>query len=116
LLESVNDHATTHAVADQNCKGLSPRFRCVALDLPGHGDSAKPQTISIEMMGTAVNRVKDRIAARSELLLPVVKRARKSMNKDQGWIVCAANEKIDMVRTIRHVTAPLPISGLSARD
>jgi hypothetical protein len=26
------------------------------------------------------------------------------MNKDQGWIVCAANDKIDMVRTIRHVT------------
>ena len=35
---------------------LSPRFRCVALDLPGHGDSAKPETISIEIMGTAVNR------------------------------------------------------------
>jgi hypothetical protein len=28
------------------------------------------------------------------------------MNKDQGWIVCAANDKIDMVRTIRDVTAP----------
>src|SRR5215217_5322601 len=28
------------------------------------------------------------------------------MNKDQGWIACAANDKIDMVRPIRHPTAP----------
>jgi pimeloyl-ACP methyl ester carboxylesterase len=48
---------------------VSPRFRCVALDLPGHGDSAKPESISIEMMGTAVNRVKDRIAAPSTILV-----------------------------------------------
>ena len=30
------------------------------------------------------------------------------MNEDQGWIVCAANDKIDTVRIIRHVTAPRP--------
>jgi len=30
------------------------------------------------------------------------------MNKDHGWIVCAANDKIDMVLIIRHVTAPRP--------
>ena len=36
------------------------------------------------------------------------------MNKDQGWIACAANEKIDMVRTIRHVTAPADLSLISA--
>src|SRR3954467_8489799 len=48
---------------------LSPKFRCVVLDLPGHGHSAKPETISIENMGTAVNRVKDRIAARSTILV-----------------------------------------------
>ena len=28
------------------------------------------------------------------------------MNKDQRWIGCAANDKIDMVRTVRYVTAP----------
>src|SRR3954454_2087406 len=50
-------------------RDLSPSFRCVALDLPGHGDSAKPETISIEIMGNAVNRVKDRIAAHSTILV-----------------------------------------------
>jgi pimeloyl-ACP methyl ester carboxylesterase len=50
-------------------RSLSPRFRCVALDLPGHGDSAEPETTSIEIMGSAVNRVKDRIAAPSTILI-----------------------------------------------
>src|SRR5215210_2234742 len=49
--------------------GLSPRFRCVGLELPGHGTSAKPQTASIESMASAVNWVKDRIAARSTILV-----------------------------------------------
>src|SRR5215208_3540512 len=54
---------------EEQFRALSPRFRCVALDLPGHGDSAKPEAISIENMGTAVNQVKDRIAARSSILV-----------------------------------------------
>jgi|SoiMethySBSTD1v2_1073268.scaffolds.fasta_scaffold630127_2 pimeloyl-ACP methyl ester carboxylesterase len=54
---------------EEQFRALSPRFRCVALDLPGHGDSAKPEAISIENMGTAVNQVKDRIAARSSVLV-----------------------------------------------
>src|SRR5829696_3292816 len=54
---------------EEQFRALSPRFRCVAIDLPGHGDSAKPEAISIENMGTAVNQVKDRIAARSSVLV-----------------------------------------------
>src|SRR5829696_4588732 len=54
---------------EEQMTGLSPRFRCVALDLPGHGASAKPELPSIETMGSAVNRVKDRIAASSTILV-----------------------------------------------
>jgi pimeloyl-ACP methyl ester carboxylesterase len=54
---------------EEQFSGLSPTFRCVALDLPGHGDSAKPETISIETMGAAVNRVKNRIAASRTILV-----------------------------------------------
>jgi pimeloyl-ACP methyl ester carboxylesterase len=54
---------------EEQFRELSPRFRCVALDLPGHGHSAAPKSISIEAMGAAVNRVKDRIAARSTILV-----------------------------------------------
>src|SRR4051794_6803101 len=35
---------------EEQLRGLSPSFRCVALDLPGHGGSATPDMISIEML------------------------------------------------------------------
>src|SRR3954451_11492636 len=54
---------------EEQFRALSPKFRCVALDVPGHGHSAKPEAISIESMGAAVNRVKDRVAARSTILV-----------------------------------------------
>jgi pimeloyl-ACP methyl ester carboxylesterase len=54
---------------EEQFKGLFPRFRCVALDLPGHGRSAKPATVSIEIMGTAVNTVKERIGGRRTILV-----------------------------------------------
>jgi pimeloyl-ACP methyl ester carboxylesterase len=54
---------------DGQVKGLSPRFRCAALDLPGHGASARPDVISIGAMGEAVNKVKARIAGRRTVLI-----------------------------------------------
>src|SRR5262249_34884887 len=54
---------------DAQVKALSPRFRCAALDLPGHGASAKPPTVSIAAMGSAVAKVKEQIGARSTILV-----------------------------------------------
>jgi pimeloyl-ACP methyl ester carboxylesterase len=54
---------------DAQVKALSPRFRCVALDLPGHGVSAKPETVSIAAMGSAVKQVKERVGARATILV-----------------------------------------------
>jgi len=69
---------------EEQFRALSPRFRCVALDLPGHGDSAKPEAISIENMGTAVNQVKDRIAARRSNLL-MEKRMMTQVRRLSDW-------------------------------
>ena len=42
---------------------LSPQFRCVALDLPGHGTSAMPDVPTMSALGAAVNEVRKRIGA-----------------------------------------------------
>jgi pimeloyl-ACP methyl ester carboxylesterase len=54
---------------DAQAKALSPRFRCVALDLPGHGASARPATVSIAAMGSAVAQVKEQIDAGATILI-----------------------------------------------
>jgi len=54
---------------DTQVKALSPRFRCVALDLPGHGASAKPANVSIASMAAAVNHVKDRVGPGGKILV-----------------------------------------------
>jgi pimeloyl-ACP methyl ester carboxylesterase len=54
---------------DAQVRRLSARFRCVALDLPGHGGSAMPATVSIATMAEAVNTVKDQIGSRRAILI-----------------------------------------------
>jgi pimeloyl-ACP methyl ester carboxylesterase len=48
---------------------LKVSFRCVALDLPGHGGSALPGTASIAELATAVNAAKRESGARKLILV-----------------------------------------------
>ncbi len=54
---------------DTQVKALSPKFRCAALDLPGHGASAKPANGSIASMAAAVNQVKERLGRGGKILV-----------------------------------------------
>ena len=54
---------------DAPVKALSPKFRCVALDLPGHGATPAPVNGSITGMAAAVNDVKDLIGSGSKILV-----------------------------------------------
>ena len=44
---------------DRQLEALSPKFRCIAFDLPGHGTSPLPETVSLAAMAEAVNSVKE---------------------------------------------------------
>jgi pimeloyl-ACP methyl ester carboxylesterase len=65
----VHGFACTLEDWDAQVRGLSSRFRCAALDLPGHGGSAMPAAVSIAAMAEAVNVVKDQIGARKAILI-----------------------------------------------
>jgi pimeloyl-ACP methyl ester carboxylesterase len=54
---------------DGQVQALSPRFRCAALDLPGHGRSTMPSTASIASMAEAVNTVKHQIGSQRVILI-----------------------------------------------
>lgn len=48
---------------------LSSRFRCIALDLPGHGESPLPQNHAMSALAEAVNQVKAKTAAAPVVLV-----------------------------------------------
>jgi pimeloyl-ACP methyl ester carboxylesterase len=48
---------------------LSSTFKCVALDLPGHGSSSVPSEITLAELGAAVNSAKARSAGRQFILI-----------------------------------------------
>lgn len=54
---------------DAQVKALSPRLRCAALDLPGHGASGKPANASIASMAAAVNQVKEGVGRGGKILV-----------------------------------------------
>ena len=53
----------------EQSRALSADFRCIAIDLPGHGRSARPETISIEAMAVGVNAVLDYLAIEDAVLV-----------------------------------------------
>lgn len=59
------DRTDWHEVAAQ----LSPRFRCVLLDLPGHGETPAGAEASMRALGAAVNRVRDELAGQPVVLI-----------------------------------------------
>jgi pimeloyl-ACP methyl ester carboxylesterase len=54
---------------DGQVSALSSNYRCVALDLPGHGKSAMPPEPTIEALAAAVNTVKDHVGAGKAILI-----------------------------------------------
>jgi pimeloyl-ACP methyl ester carboxylesterase len=54
---------------DGQVKTLSAKMRCAALDLPGHGASAKPPAATIAAMAEAVNKVKAQIGGSRTILI-----------------------------------------------
>ena len=54
---------------DLQLDALSEDFRCVALNLPGHGGSALPGTASIEALAEAVNNVREQVGGGKIVLI-----------------------------------------------
>lgn len=54
---------------DAQLEGLAPNFRCVAIDLPGHGKAALPETVSIEALAQAVNRAREELGGGPAILI-----------------------------------------------
>jgi pimeloyl-ACP methyl ester carboxylesterase len=54
---------------DAQVEALSQQFKCVTLDLPGHGGSSKPGSVTIEALAAAVNVAKARSEASKVVLI-----------------------------------------------
>ena len=54
---------------DRQLDALAKNFRCIAFDLPGHGTSPLPGTVSIEAMAATVNGVKEQVGGSKFVLI-----------------------------------------------
>ncbi len=54
---------------DAQVAHLSPKFKCVAIDLPGHGDSPVPQSHSMQALADAVNEIRAEVGGRQVLMV-----------------------------------------------
>ncbi len=64
-------HGFTCSLSDwsNQMPSLSDRYRCVAVDLPGHGDSAAPREATIETLANSVNHMLDKLALDEVVLI-----------------------------------------------
>lgn len=54
---------------DAQFAAFAPEFRCISIDLPGHGGSALPQTPNIMALASAVNTARERLGGRKTVLI-----------------------------------------------
>ena len=89
----VHGFACTHEDWRKQIPALSPTFRCVALDLPGHGMSAPPAQATMTALGDAVNVAKAKAHARRVVLVghslgcKVIREAYSASNADVAGLV-----------------------------
>jgi pimeloyl-ACP methyl ester carboxylesterase len=64
-------HGFGCALADWDAQvaHLSPRFKCIAMDLPGHGASSVPDSHTMQALADAVNQVKQESGTQSVVLV-----------------------------------------------
>ena len=64
-------HGFTCSLSDWSSQlpSLSDRYRCVAIDLPGHGDSAAPREATIETLANSVNYMLDKLSLDEVVLI-----------------------------------------------
>lgn len=64
-------HGYGCALDDWNAQvdGLSATYRCVAIDLPGHGRSERPERVAIAELAKAVNEVRRQVGADPAVLV-----------------------------------------------
>ena len=65
----VHGYACAHDNWDRQLEALSAKFRCIALDLPGHGQSPIPETASVGVLAEAVSNVKERVGGNKVVLI-----------------------------------------------
>ena len=65
----VHGYACAHDNWDRQLDALSANFHCIALDLPGHGQSPIPDTVSVGVLAEAVSSVKERVGGNKVVLV-----------------------------------------------
>jgi pimeloyl-ACP methyl ester carboxylesterase len=65
----VHGFGCSHRDWELQMVALSPRFRCAALDLPGHGDSDLPREATMTALADAVNAAKAQMNADQVILV-----------------------------------------------